>query len=665
MLKKTICSKKIRPYLFLILLSLVTYLPNIQSWGYYRDDWHMLWVANSAGPAGVLRLFSTDRPFMGLIYGWEWLVLGNSPLAWNLFAFTLRVMGILIFYDLARMVFTGKKLFALTIALMFAIYPGYWQLPNGNTFQNHHMGLLLALISLNFSIRALDTKNQRWRVISVLLSVLSQSTYLMIYEYMIGFEAARLFLFFYYCRPKPLLQDKKTGISSLILYYLPYLIVSTLFLIWRLFIFKSARLTTDVSHIASIYLDTPLKTMIEMSAVLIQDFIDAVFLSWAVPFSLFNSKVTASSFYQGLALGVLCAGLFFLWIRWQNTEKDETLEDNKTWRDLYLLSGAMVLAGLFPVIFGNRQIEFGNTFDRYTFHVIPGAVIFLVVIIWQVFRSNAKRLIIISLLITTSVMVHYQNGLVFQKNWEYQRQLWWQLSWRAPDIKTGTTLLALLPESYRLAEHYEIWAPANLIYHPQGDPAVMGEVINHDTLPDILTGASYGRTFRRLPLVIDLKNSLVLSLPLGSSCLHLQDGANLELSSAEDPLVRVIAAKSNLDLVDHAAEPHRPPETIFGKEPDHGWCYFYQKASLARQQGDWKTVAALDAEAQALGLSPADPAEWMPFYEAYARLGDVPAVTAIAEKLRTEPDFLGPYCQSLNIEAFDDNYHQYLRNLCP
>jgi len=36
------------------------------------------------------------------------------------------------------------------------------------------------------------------------------------------------------------------------------------------------------------------------------------------------------------------------------------------------------------------------------------------------------------------------------------------------------------------------------------------------------------------------------------------------------------------------------PEDIFGKEPPHTWCYYYEKAELARQAGDWEQVAKLE-----------------------------------------------------------------------
>jgi hypothetical protein len=69
-----------------------------------------------------------------------------------------------------------------------------------------------------------------------------------------------------------------------------------------------------------------------------------------------------------------------------------------------------------------------------------------------------------------------------------------------------------------------------------------------------------------------------------------------------------------------------PPTDIFGPEPEHGWCYFYEKASLARQLGDWAGVVGLGDQARSKGYDPKDPSsntpfEWLPFIEGYARGG--------------------------------------------
>ena len=66
---------------------------------------------------------------------------------------------------------------------------------------------------------------------------------------------------------------------------------------------------------------------------------------------------------------------------------------------------------------------------------------------------------------------------------------------------------------------------------------------------------------------------------------------------------------------------------MFGEEPAHSaWCYYFEKADLAKQYGDWQQVAALGDQARAEGYSPRRsssdaPQEWRPFIEGYATLG--------------------------------------------
>jgi hypothetical protein len=96
--------------------------------------------------------------------------------------------------------------------------------------------------------------------------------------------------------------------------------------------------------------------------------------------------------------------------------------------------------------------------------------------------------------------------------------------------------------------------------------------------------------------------------------------------------------------------PHTPPMIPFGAEPAHGWCYFYQKAELARQQGDWDSIAALGAEAASLDLAPADPIEWMPFLQAYAVLGQIEKVESLATQFKDDSFHKEQFCQSLTNE---------------
>jgi len=85
------------------------------------------------------------------------------------------------------------------------------------------------------------------------------------------------------------------------------------------------------------------------------------------------------------------------------------------------------------------------------------------------------------------------------------------------------------------------------------------------------------------------------------------------------------------------AEPFKtPPQFLFGSEPEHGWCYYYEKAAYARQKGNWKDVMDIGQQAFNQGYFPSDLIEWMPFLQAYAQAGDVARLTELAPTISTD-----------------------------
>jgi hypothetical protein len=87
-----------------------------------------------------------------------------------------------------------------------------------------------------------------------------------------------------------------------------------------------------------------------------------------------------------------------------------------------------------------------------------------------------------------------------------------------------------------------------------------------------------------------------------------------------------------------------PPSALFGPEPVHDWCYYYEKADLARQRGEWDEVVRLYREARGLGLEPADAIEWLPFYQALTVLGDWAAGEEVAKAFRADQPTFITYC---------------------
>jgi hypothetical protein len=202
-----------------------------------------------------------------------------------------------------------------------------------------------------------------------------------------------------------------------------------------------------------------------------------------------------------------------------------------------------------------------------------------------------------------------------------------------PQLQKNTTLVANYPLG-GAEEDYFVWGPASLIYYPEKQnpaavqPGVYATVLDENAVLKILTRERQQYDNRKnIVTYPNYRNILVLSQPTAVSCVHVLDGAHPEFSQNELDSIRVIAPYSETEHVLTEEAPHAPPAVVFGPEPDRGWCYYYEKADLARQQGNWQQVSKLGSEAFGKGLFPADGIEWMPFLQAYAATGDVERLT--------------------------------------
>jgi hypothetical protein len=197
-------------------------------------------------------------------------------------------------------------------------------------------------------------------------------------------------------------------------------------------------------------------------------------------------------------------------------------------------------------------------------------------------------------------------------------------------------------------ESYFVWVPANLIYypyntHPQGDylqPGLYAAISDDETVRKVLIGTRQEYENRRtIRTYANYRNILLLTQPTPGSCVQVIDGTQPELSSAESADFIGMAPYSEVGAVQTASAFHQPPEIVFGPEPEHGWCYIYQKASLARQQGDWEEVLRLGEQAFTMGLAPVDAIEWMPLLVSYSMAGNGERVEYISEQI-AQMDFV-------------------------
>jgi len=664
--------------LLIPLVAGLVYLPMVSQLGYYRDDWHVAWAGNLLGPEKIIDLHLTDRPVMGVFYSLAYRLVGDAPLSWQVYSFALRVAGALLFYWLLWLLWPAHSRKAALAGLLFVLYPGFLQMPTASAYSNHLFGLAMGILSVVLSLLAIRAIRTWQRVLWIGLSVITGLACYSIMEYMISMEGVRLTLLGYSIyrdgagrRIRALFLH--TNLTRLFWQWLPNLASLAVFLTWRIFFFKSARSVTDVGALARGYLDEPVMMLARFFIETIKGAFNALALAWGVPF--YNLVMNAS--YGDLALSTLLALLVIMAALWfihgskvSAQDQPEDIQGNDPWvRDALWLGLLIAVLNLLPIVLANRDIRLTDTFDRYTLPASMGGVMVMTGIIWRL-RPRAQS-VAVALLLWVCVFTQVNNTAYFRNFWEYQRQVWWQLSWRAPGLKTGTVLIPALPPGYALAESYEVWGPANLIYGSPGEPLVIsGEAINSDTVLSLITRQNFDRGVRRVEVPLDFKNSLVVSLPAPGSCLHVVDSAWQELGKEESALVRLAAPYSRVDLIDTAVEGKNPSPVIFGREPEHGWCYYYQKASLARQKEDWNELVRLGDEVRSRGLRPQNMLEWMPFYQGYARASQFDKANEVAYDLRGDQLSLQTFCAQFSQETISrlrpgstDEY--IILNLCP
>ena len=432
--------------------------------------------------------------------------------------------------------------------------------------------------------------------------------------------------------------------------WLPFLLGPLTFLVWRLFFFTSERNATDVGLQFGALFASPLQTGLWWLARFAQDTLNVVFLAWGVPLYNLAFNLRLSETWMGLGLaGAVALGVVIA-LRTADNPKVGNEADGD-WRTEMLWVGLVsAMAGLIPVILVNRHVEFFSL-SRYTLASSAGAAMALVAMLYYL-SSPRLRWGLVGLLTGIAVLTHFANAVNIAREAEAVRNFWWQVSWRAPQIRPGTTLAAQFPAS--IQEDYFLWGAANLIYYPEPQTAqpieapIGAALLTPENVTRILTGKGVDEPDRRnTHVTMDYGNMLILAQASPGSCVRVLDGSQPELSASDDPRIMLAASASKIANVDLGGEHAAPLESVFGPEPAHEWCWYYQKASLARQAGNWETVAALGDEALKLGYYPADSVEWFPFMQAYAALGREKDLKKLSSILGADPFLEAQACTIL------------------
>ena len=612
-------------FVFFVVAALL-YLLLAKEFGYYNDDWYSMYAARVAGPDVFYSMFSVDRPGRSYLMAPLYAVFKGNPFPYSISAYLIRVSGAYSLLWLLRLLWPKDKSKTFIIALLFLIFPGFLDQPIAIDFQSHQVGILFAFVSLGLMVKFLTIKGVLLRRALWLGSFLTGWLYLSQMEYYIGFEAVRVLIIALFLWRNDYSWLKK--ISATVKEWIPFSIIPVSFLFWRLAIFSNERVVTDFGTQLGEFTSNPLYTGANWLAYFLHDIINVMILAWVVPFNHLSKSLRLRDDLIAGGLAILVIGIiYFFWYQFSHIDEEINTPQTIVFaKEGFWLGFGWVIVGLLPVILMNRHITYPD-YSRYGIVSATGGII-LLISIWTHISGENLRLIVISALFASATVTHYANSVVHADSSDVLREFWWQVSWRVPQFDLGTTLVAHYPK-YGVREPLFVWGPANQIYYPfrleenSVQTGIHAILLDNTSAIDILyTPTRRLDKYRSVDTYPNSADILILTQPSEHSCVQVLNGSAPEYSPFETTPFLLIGPKSNPEHIILDEDFKTPPEFLFGSEPEHTWCYFYQKATFARQKGDWNEVLLIGKEVDEQGYRPGDLIEWMPFLQAYALAGD-------------------------------------------
>jgi hypothetical protein len=253
---------------------------------------------------------------------------------------------------------------------------------------------------------------------------------------------------------------------------------------------------------------------------------------------------------------------------------------------------------------------------------------------------------------------HLLNANSYRKDWVTFSDLFWQLSYRVPGLKPGTLILTEeLPMQYY--SDNSLTAPLNWMYEPDYDGlspmpyffAFSGVRVGR-SIPELKKNLPVEQRYRNKQFVGTTSDMLVLfySQP---GCLRILDPIRDRDLYIFPDAIQKMASLSNLEMIIPNKDPAAVPmKEIIQSEPPNNWCYYYQKAELARQVEDWEEIERLGNVAYSIGTFPQEASELMTFIEGYAAVGNWQRAFELSdESYRMSPMMQGPICNLfMNLE---------------
>lgn len=588
--------------------------------GFYWDDWAFLFIRTQLGAEGLTRYFATNRPFIAWIPQVTIPLLGTTPWKWHMFMLLVRAASAISVWWVIRLAWQKRRSIALWAALLFAVYPGFDQQPIAINYSDFFLLFTFLMLSFGLGILAVRTPRKNWWLLLIALP-LSAYNHLAL-EYFFLLEFLRPVLMWLSLQDQEL--NRRRRLLRVLAGWVPFLLVWAGALIWRFFIFDYQTNNYEIGLLDKLRA-APLAALWKLFLTIAGDVFKVTLGAWALPFTFpdpaaFGQRSTL--LYGGVILLVLLVGMAAA--AWQQKEEPEAKP--RTALGLMLVGLFGILIAGWPFWLTNLPVGLSFASSRFTLPFVLGVSLFLSGLVHLLPLGSRVQHAILAVLVALAAGYQVVVATEYRRDWNTQKNFLWQMAWRAPAIEPGTVIVAN-DTPIRYASDNSLVAPLNWMYSPNNRSETLDYMFFYPSirLETALKNLEPGMTIEKDYLAAAFKGStdqlvaLVYSPP---GCLRVLDPDLDPLNQMLPLLIRQAAGLSQVDLIQQdSTQAAIPMPGIFGDEPQHGWCYYFEKADLARQMGDWELVSDLGDTAFAQGDYPNDPTERLVFIEGYARTG--------------------------------------------
>lgn len=612
---------------FVCLFSFGLFIPFL---GFYWDDWPLILTGNWQGTDGFWQYWQYDRPMAAWTYAAAYPLLGTQALSWQIATFLLRWGTAAAGWWTLVQIWPEQKRIAAWTSFLFAVYPVFTQQPISVAYNQHWLCFLLFLLSLGSMLLA--HRNPRWFWPLTIFALTASLVQLFTIEYFVGLELSRPFLLWMLFSERP--GSSFSGrLKATLRASALYCLVLGFFIAWRLFFVNLPIEDRNAPILLATLMEQPAAGILELLQMALQDVSFIIVTNWYTVFrpTIFDLSDRFSIFVLGA--GLVSAALTGAYHFLRNREAETSDAVIHKLIAPMLIGLLLVFLGALPGWVTGRQVIIGAYSDRLAIPAMFGASLFLASLSAWLIRGHIQQILAISLLVglATSANLRIANDYRWAKI--QQTRFYWQLHWRAPQIEPQTAVFAnaeILPKMGL----YSTAAGINFLY-PNESPSAnvpywffsLSRQFSHQ-MPELMAGMPLETDFRQISYRGESSNSLVIYYePNNADCLRV-----LTKEDVHDPALSEIVVQSlpitNLERIqsEPSANSRTPDVQIFGPEPEQGWCYYFEKADLARQTKDWQQVASLGDTARDLGHTLKNsqsntPQEWIPFIQGYGMVG--------------------------------------------